>query len=94
MIIPSGGVEKALGAQIQKIYKTNHSDTVSRTTVQDLASISAAGKLVDIGKAAALKLPSVREDKVQAAREMIANGTLPSAEDIAGNIIDHLTEGR
>lgn len=89
MIIPLGKVDQALGAHLHKIYKANASAPVAKTeSARDELKISQHSSLVDLGRAKALSLPEVRQEKVNFAKMALQNGSMPSSEDIAGALIN------
>lgn len=74
------------GAQsVKKNYKSGSIDATSTT---DRVSFSTLGRDMQIAKKALSSVPDVREDKVNALRESIANGTYQvSAESFADKLI-------
>lgn len=94
MIIPTGGVEKALGIQPQKVYKTNAAEAINRMSRGDVVRLSKFSVLVEQARARALAQPDTRDDVVAKAREALENGNMPSAGDIAGSMINSAAEGQ
>ena len=89
MMIPLGKVDQALGAHLHKIYKTHAAAPVAKTeSARDELKISQYSTLVDLGRAKALSLPEVRQDKVNMAKMALQNGSLPNEEDIAAALIN------
>lgn len=94
MIISTGGVDKALGVHLHKIYKTNATSTAQPASKGDAVSISKFSALVERGRAHAMSLPDVRGDRVSQVRKSLELGETPCARDIASAIINHAVEGQ
>ena len=94
MIIPTGGVDKALGVHLQKIYGTNAAGTVGRVSRRDAVNISKFSALVERGTTAALSLPDVRTGRVEHARRCVETGKLAETGDIASAMINRAVEGQ
>ena len=94
MITPSGRVDKALGIQLQKVYKSISNVAVEKTSRQDEINISQFSALVEKTRAAAMNLPEIRTDKVMDAKRSIQNGSLPKGNDIASAMINMTVEGQ
>lgn len=80
--------------QIAQVYgaksltKSYKSGSVGATSTTDQVSFSAIGRDIQIAKTALGAVPDVREDKVNALRESIANGTYQvSAESFADKLL-------
>lgn len=80
--------------QISQVYgsksakKSYNLDTISGTSIMDQVSFSTIGKDMQIAKTALSTVPDVREDKVNALKESIANGTYHvSAESFADKLM-------
>ena len=72
----------------QSVKKSYNSGTVGAASSKDQISFSTVGKDMQTAKAALGSVPDVREDKVKALRERIANGTYDvSAESFADKIV-------
>lgn len=80
-------IAQVYGAQsVKKNYK---SSSIGATSTTDQVSFSTIGKDMQVAKAALHSVPDVREDKVNALRESIANGTYQvSAESFADKLMD------
>lgn len=94
MIIPTGRANEALGAHLNKIYKTNATSAVERIGRKDAVTISRLSALVEHGRACAMALPEIRSDRVAQARLSIQTGMLPEAKDIASFMINRAAEGQ
>lgn len=72
----------------QSVKKNSNSSTIGTTSSLDQVSFSTVGKDMQVAKAALADVPDVREDKVSALRESIANGTYQvSAESFADKLM-------
>lgn len=72
----------------QSVKKNCGSGTIGATSTTDQVSFSTVGKDMQVAKAALGNIPDVREDKVNALRESIANGTYQvSAESFADKLM-------
>lgn len=90
------GVTMRIGAynQIAQVYgnkpvkKSYRSDTIGATSTMDQVSFSSIGKDMQIAKNALGSVPDVREERVKALKESIANGTYQvSAESFADKLL-------
>lgn len=90
------GVTMRIGAynQIAQVYgnksvKKNYgSNKINATSVVDQVSFSSVGKDMQVAKSALNSIPDVREDRVNALKESIANGTYHvSAESFAEKLM-------
>lgn len=86
-------------SQIAQIYgnrsvkKGYGSKTIDTASTTDQISFSVMGKDIQIAKTALSSVPDVREDKVNALKESIANGTYQvSAENFADKLITAFDE--
>lgn len=86
-------------SQVSQVYgnrsvkKGYGSKTVDVSSATDQISFSVVGKDMQIAKAALSSVPDVREDKVNALKEGIANGTYQvSAEDFADKLMTAFDE--
>lgn len=79
-------IAQVYGAQsVKKSYKPG---SIGATSTTDQVSFSTIGKDMQVAKAALNSVPDVREDKVKALRESIANGTYQvSAESFADKLM-------
>lgn len=79
-------IAQVYGAQsVKKSYK---SSSIAATSTSDQVSFSTLGRDMQIAKKALSSVPDVREDKVKALRESIANGTYQvSAESFADKLM-------
>ncbi len=72
----------------QSVKKGHNANGVNTATTMDRVSFSSVGKDMQVAKSALDAVPDVREDKVSALRESIANGTYQvSAEDFASKLL-------
>lgn len=94
MIIRTGGVDKALGVHLQKIYNTQGADSVARADRRDAVTISKFSALVERGRACAMSLPDIRADRVSQARLSLEMGDEASGADIASAMINGAIEGK
>ncbi len=94
MIIPTGGVDKALGTHLQKIYKTDAPGKAGQVSRSDAVNISKLSALVERGTAHAMSLPDVRAERVEHARRCIEHGDLANGGDIASAMINRAVEGQ
>lgn len=85
--------------QISQVYgnkpvkKSYGSGTVGEASTMDQVSFSTVGKDMQVAKAALSSVPDVREDKVKALKESIANGTYQvSAESFADKLMSAFAE--
>ena len=92
MIVPSGKVDKSLGIHLQKIYRTQATDGTGQVERKDVVSISKFAALVERGRAAAMSLPEVRQDRVDQARAARANGSQPEGQSVASAMINGAVE--
>lgn len=78
------------GQSVKKGYNSGAVDTAS---VMDQVSFSTVGKDMQIAKNALKSVPDVREDRVRALKESIANGTYQvDAESFADKILAAFNE--
>lgn len=79
-------VAQVYGSQsVNKIYGSSANDA---TSTMDQVSFSTVGKDMQIAKTALSSVPDIREDKVNALKESIANGTYQvSAESFADKLL-------
>ena len=94
MIVSSGKVDKALGAHLHKVYKTQAPGAAEQGGAQDVVTISKFAELVERGRAAAMSLPDVRADRVEQARRTLDAGDLPGASSVAAAMINGAVEGQ
>ncbi|MCX6345963.1 MAG: hypothetical protein NT018_12985 [Armatimonadetes bacterium] len=94
MIIPVNGVDKALGAHMQKIHKTSAVSGIERSRQADAVCISRFSALVEDARAKAISLPDVRTDLVEKARFSIQEGNRPQVTDIASAMINRAAKGQ
>lgn len=92
MIVPSGKVDKSMGIHLQRIYKMQAADEAGQVVRKDVVSISRFAALVERGRAAAMSLPEVRQDRVDQARAMMESGAEPEAGSLAAAIINSAVE--
>ncbi|MCM1497408.1 MAG: flagellar biosynthesis anti-sigma factor FlgM [Clostridium sp.] len=85
--------------QIAQVYgnkpvkKGYNADDVNVSSTMDQVSFSTVGKDMQIAKTALKAVPDVREDKVNALKESIANGTYQvSAESFADKLMTAFSE--
>lgn len=72
----------------QPVKKSYNSSTYAATSTTDQVSFSTVGKDMQIAKTALKEVPDVREDKIKALKESIANGTYQvSAESFADKLL-------
>lgn len=72
----------------QSVKKTKATTSVSTASAVDQVSLSTTGRDFQVAKAALSSVPDVREDKVKALKERMANGTYEvSAQDFADKIL-------
>ncbi len=72
----------------KSVKKGYHSSSVNAASTLDQVSFSTTGKDMQIAKNALASVPDVREDRVKALRESIANGTYQvSAESFADKLM-------
>lgn len=92
MIDRTGGVDRALGIQLNRTYRINDAkpDTQPR---RDALTISKFSALVERGRACAMALPEVRADRVSQARSSIEEGNAPDASTIGAAMINSAVEG-
>jgi len=94
MIIPLNGPGRMAGAQVQRL---RHVDMVCETTRLggvDRLSISRFAELVECARAAAMSLPDVRPERIDAVRAEAASGPKRRPEDIASAMINRAVEGQ
>jgi anti-sigma28 factor (negative regulator of flagellin synthesis) len=94
MILPSGKVDKSMGIHLQKIYRTSASDEVGQVARKDVVTISKFAALVEKGRAAAMSLPDVRQDRVEQARAALAGGDSTDVSAVASAMISAAVEGQ
>jgi hypothetical protein len=94
MIVPSGKVDKSMGIHLNKIYKTQPADEAGQVARKDVVSISKFAALVERGRAAAMSLPEVRQDRVDQARALLDSGAEPEAASMAAAMINSAVEGQ
>jgi hypothetical protein len=94
MLVPSGSIDKSLGVHLQKIYRTQATDGPGQVERKDVVSISEFAAVVERGRAAAMSLPEVRQDRVDQARAALANGDQPEAQSVASAMINSAVEGQ
>lgn len=93
MIVPTGKVDKSMGIHLNRIYKTTAADEAAQVgRSSDVVSISKHAALVERGRAAALSLPEVRQDKVEQARTALAENREPEAPSVATAMINGAVE--
>ena len=92
MLVAGGGVERVLGPQLQKIYKTNSTQRVQSVSRQDAVSISSQAILAAKGRQAVDALPAVRADVVAQAASRIDSGVEISSTDLASAIMQKASE--
>ena len=72
----------------KSVKKSYNSNSVGSASALEHVSFSAAGKDMQIAKTALSSVPDVREDRVKALKESIANGTYQvSAESFADKLL-------
>lgn len=77
----------------QSVKKSYNSSTIGATSTMDQVSFSTVGKDMQVAKSALAEVPDVREDKVNALKESIANGTYQvSAESFADKLLAAFNE--
>lgn len=59
----------------QSVKKSYNASTIGATSTRDKVSFSTVGKDMQVAKTALASVPDIREDKVNALKERIANGT-------------------
>ena len=74
MIIPASGVDKTLGVNLHKVFKTSPAGEVGPVDRRDAVSISSFSSLVERGRTIAMALPDVREDRVAQVRKALLSG--------------------
>lgn len=94
MIIPTGSVNKTLGIHLQRIYATHSTRAADRLGGSDVVSISKFSALLERGRAAALALPEVREDRIAQVRASLQKGEVTSSSELAAAIINTVLEGQ
>jgi len=94
MNISTGGVDKALGVHLQKIYKSNSTSGTQRVGRRDALSISNFSALVERGRAHAMSLPDARADRVSQVRKSLELGEMPRTQDVASAMINRAVEGQ
>ena len=93
MIEPSGRVDKTLGIDLKKVYRSISNASV-RSVGKDEIKISEFSALVEKTRAKALELPDIRMDRVRQVKAELASGRTSDAEDIASAMINNSTEIR
>lgn len=90
------GVTMRIGAynQVAQVYgsqsvkKGYNQGAIGATSTMDQVSFSTVGKDMQVAKTALSSVPDVREDRVKALKESIANGTYQvSAESFADKLL-------
>jgi len=94
MIDRTGGVDRALGAHLNKTHKINGANPDGRWARRDAVTISKFSALVERGRACAMALPQIRADRVAHAKAVIESGEAPGAGEIASAMINSAVEGR
>lgn len=84
-------------SQIQQIYNAQKTPVKSNVTgtsdFKDRLNISSTGKDLQVAKQAVKDAPDIREDKVNALKNAISNGTYDvTSEDFADKIMDKLSQ--
>lgn len=92
MLLAGGGVERVLGPQIQKIYKTHSTARVQLVARQDVVTISVEARLASKAREAAANAPEVRADVVAEAKSRLAGGLSVSSADLARTILQRAAE--
>jgi hypothetical protein len=92
MLIAGGGVERVLGPQLQKIYKTNSTPRTRLAAGQDAVTISSQARLVQKGADAASSLPDVRADAVAKAISRVNSGQSVSSTTLASAMAQRASE--
>lgn len=93
MIEPSGRVDKMLGIDLRKVYKSVANASV-KSVDSDQINISEFSALVEKTRAQALDMPSVRMDKVMQIKADLAAGKSSRANDVASAMINNSIEIR
>jgi|GEM_PF-2585386 len=93
MIEPSGRVDKALGIDLRKVYKSIANASV-KSVDNDQINISQFSSLVEKTRAQALDMPSVRMDRVMQVKAGLSAGKNAQADDIASAMINNSIEIR
>lgn len=93
MIEPTGRVDKALGIDLRKVYKSISNASVKRVD-SDQINISQFSSLVEKTRVQALQLPDIRADRVSQVKADLASGKISPANDIASAMIDNSIEIR
>lgn len=93
MIEPSGRVDKSLGIDLKKVYKSISAASV-RSSGQDQINISPFSALVEKTRAKALDLPEMRTDLVAQVKADLAAGKKAAADDIASAMINNTSKIR
>jgi hypothetical protein len=93
MIEPSGRVDKALGIDLRKVYKSIANVSI-KSVENDQINISQFSSLVEKTRAQALELPSIRMDRVRQIKADLAAGKSAQAGDIASAMINNSSEIR
>ena len=91
MIEPTGRVDKALGIDLKKIYKTISNVSVKSASC-DQINISQFSSLVEKTRNQILEMPSIRADKVAQVKADLATGEISSADDVASAMINYPNE--
>lgn len=94
MIDPTGGVDKVLGVQLYKTYKTNGANPDGRAARRDAVTISRFSALVERGRACAMALPDIRADRVSEVKATLDSGLARTSSDIASAMINGAVEGQ
>ncbi|MCR5829779.1 MAG: flagellar biosynthesis anti-sigma factor FlgM [Lachnospiraceae bacterium] len=78
--------------QVSQLYSsraTKKTDRASGLSFSDSLEISRTGKDMQVAKAAVAAAPDVREDRIAAIKQAIANGTYSvSDEDLANKLLE------
>ena len=88
MILSTGGVERALGPHLQRIYSTEPTNTTARAARKDVVTISEMSSLVAYGRTCLSFVPDVRADKVMMAKETLETGQIPQSRELADAIVN------
>lgn len=89
MIQPTDGIDGIQKVQLQKVYKVNSAGMVDRTSRSDAVTISKYSAMVERGKAIAMSLPEMRDDRVSEVKASLETGNTPSTVDITSAMINN-----
>ena len=92
MLLAGGGVERVLGPQIQKIYRTQSTARVQSVSQQDVVTISVEARLAQKAREAAANAPDVRANVVADAKNRVMNGDNTQSADLAQMIMQRASE--